>query len=281
MTSVVPALALNDGARIPQLGLGVMDIPPDDLGGVIATAVELGYRHVDTATHYGNEADVGLALARSDVPRDEFFVVTKLPNAQHGYDQARRALDRSEQAMGPIDLYLMHWPQPSKRLYLDSWRAMVQLRRDGRVRSIVVCNFPEVLLDELVDETGVMPAVNQVELHPAHQQSALRSADAARGIVTESWSPLGHGRSLSEPAIGRIAERLGTSPGAVILRWHLDLGLVAIPKASGRHHLTANFRALDLRLSRADHAAIARIDRGDGRFGPDPMTHTTEQGALS
>jgi 2,5-diketo-D-gluconate reductase A len=279
MTRTTPLIGLGDGNAIPQLGLGVMLIPDDVLTDVIADAAALGYRHFDTATHYGNEAAVGAAISALEVPRDELFVVTKLPNAEHGYDEAFRAFDRSEKAIGRIDLYLLHWPQPPKGRYLDCWRAMVRLREDRRVRSIGVCNFPATLLDELVAETGVAPAVNQIELHPAFPQNALRAANADRGIITESWSPLGHGRSLSEPAIAAIADRVASSPAAVILRWHLDLGLVAIPKASSRTHLAQNISALDVRLTDDDRAVISALARTDGGIGPDPMTHTTEQGA--
>lgn len=273
-------LTLNDGASIPQLGMGTVRIPFEELPRVLADAVSLGYRHFDTATHYGNEAVVGASLAAIDaVSRDDLFVVTKLPNAKHGYDNALRAFDRSEQALGRIDLYVMHWPQPPKGLYLDTWRAMVRLREEGRVRSIGVGSFPEALLDELIAETGVTPAVNLVELHPAFQQVQLRAANEQRGIRTVSWSPLGKGQSLSNPVLDEIARRLRTTPAAVILRWHLDLGLIAIPRSSRRDHLAENFSSLSLSLTPEDHAAIAALDQPDGRFGPEPMTHTTEQGA--
>jgi 2,5-diketo-D-gluconate reductase A len=279
MTRSAPALDMNDGASIPQLGLGVMYIPSDELPGVLSEAVGLGFRHFDTATHYGNEGGVGEGLRRLHLPREEFFVATKLPNAAHGFDSALRAFDRSERAIGRIDLYLLHWPQPPKGKYRETWRAMVRLRDEGRVRSIGVCNFPQALLDELTDDTGVTPAVNQIELHPAYPQPEMRAANAARGILTESWSPLEHGRAIADPTISAIAERHGCSPAAVVLRWHLDLGLVVIPKAASPEHLVANAAALDLVLTRDDHDAIAGLARVDGGFGPDPMVHTTEQGA--
>lgn len=279
MTGMAPLLEMNDRASIPQLGLGVMYIPTEALAGVLAEAVAIGYRHFDTATHYGNEAGIGEGLRRLELPREELFVATKLPNAAHGYDTALRAFERSEQAIGRIDLYLLHWPQPPKGKYRETWRAMVRLRDEGRVRSIGVCNFPEPLLDEVIGDTGVTPAVNQIELHPAFPQPAMRAANAARGILTESWSPLEHGRAIGNPTITAIAERHGCAPAAVVLRWHLDLGLVVIPKAASAAHLAANVSALDLVLSAEDHEAIAALARVDGGFGPDPMVHTTEQGA--
>ncbi len=279
MTRLAPVLEMNDGASIPQLGLGVMYIPADELPAVLAEAAALGYRHFDTATHYGNEVGVGEGIRRIDLPRDELFIATKLPNAAHGFDSALRAFDRSEQAIGRIDLYLLHWPQPPKGKYRETWRAMVRLRDEGRVRSIGVCNFPEPLLDELIGDTGVAPAVNQIELHPAHPQPEVRAANTARGILTESWSPLEHGRALTDPTIAAIAERHACSPAAVVLRWHLDLGLVVIPKAASPAHLAANIAALELTLTEVEHSEIAALARADGGFGPDPMVHTTEQGA--
>ncbi|MGO4689671.1 aldo/keto reductase [Glaciibacter sp. 2TAF33] len=279
MSGLAPVLELNDGASIPQLGMGVMYIPAGDLPALLADAVTLGFRHFDTATHYGNEAGIGEGIRRLDLSREELFVATKLPNAAHGYDAALRAFDRSEQAIGHIDLYLLHWPQPPKGKYLETWRAMVRLRGEGRVRSIGVCNFPAPLLDELIADTGVAPAVNQIELHPAYPQPATRAANQARGILTESWSPLEHGRAITHPTITAIADIHGCSPAAVVLRWHLDLGLVVIPKAATPAHLASNFAALEIVLSAEDHAAIAALARADGGFGPDPMVHTTEQGA--
>jgi 2,5-diketo-D-gluconate reductase A len=270
---------MNDGVGIPQLGLGVMYIPADELPEVLSTAAGLGFRHFDTATHYGNESGVGEGIRRLELARDELFVATKLPNAAHGYDSALRAFDRSERAIGRIDLYLLHWPQPPKRLYRETWRAMIRLRDEGRVRSIGVCNFPEALLDELIGDTGVTPAVNQIELHPAYPQGEMREANAVRGILTESWSPLEHGRAITHPTVVAIAEIHDCSPATVVLRWHLDLGVVVIPKAASRAHLSANIQALELRLTAEDHAAIAELARPDGGFGPNPMTHTTEQGA--
>jgi 2,5-diketo-D-gluconate reductase A len=269
-------IRLNDGAHIPQLGLGVMQIATGDLPQVIGTAVALGYRHFDTATHYANEDGVGEGLRAAPVDRDELFVTTKLPNTGHGYDAALRAFDASEKAIGRIDLYLVHWPQPPKGLYRDSWRALVRLREEGRVRSIGVSNFPPALIEELEADTGVLPAVNQIQLHPFHQQPAARDFHAERGIVTESWSPLAHGQGLTEPVILDMAERHGRTPAQIILRWHLQSGTVIIPKAAKEEHLAQNFAAWDFALSAADVAAIDALDRAqEGRIGPDPMLHVT------
>lgn len=275
MTASSPEIALNDGGSIPALGLGVMFVPAAEVPALMEDAVRLGYRHFDTATHYHNEAGVGEGLTRIEIARDELFVTTKLPNNHHGYDEALRAFDASEKAIGRIDLYLIHWPQPPKGRYLDCWRALVRLREEGRVRSIGVANFPSALMTELVGETGVWPAVNQIELHPRYQQYELRAFHAQHGIVTQSWSPLEHGRALGDPTIQAIAMRHGRSPAQIILRWHIDNGLVVIPKAADREHLRANFEALDVRLSAADMAAIAELHRPDGCFGPDPMQHVT------
>lgn len=272
----VPALPLRDGAAIPQIGLGVMFVGNDDLPGLIRDAVELGYRHFDTATHYFNEAGVGEAVRALEIDRDALFVTTKLPNRAHGHDAALRAFDASEAAIGRIDLYLIHWPQPPKGLYRESWRALVRLKQEGRVRSIGVSNFPPALIEELVGDTGEWPAVNQIQIHPYHQQPAARAWHAARDIVTESWSPLAHGQALADPAIMAIAARHGCSPAAVILNWHLAKGLVIIPKAADRAHLAANIQAIDIRLDGADIAAIDALDRADGRLGGDPMLHVTD-----
>ena len=274
MTTEVPAdhnIRLNDGAHIPRLGLGVMFVSTEDVPALMKDATAIGYRHFDTATHYFNEAGVGEGLRQIEIDRDAVFVTTKLPNAAHGYDEALHAFEASERAIGRIDLYLIHWPQPIKGRYRDSWRALVRLQNEGRLRSIGVANFPVPLLDELIADTGVTPAVNQVELHPSYQQPALRADLAKRGIATESWSPLERGQTLSNPAIQAIAERRGYSPAQIVLAWHLQNNLIVIPKAADRRHLSDNFAALDLHLAADDLAQIALLDQADGNFGPDPM----------
>ena len=278
MTAEVPAdhnVRLNDGNQIPRLGLGVMFVTPEDVPALLKDATAVGYRHFDTATHYFNEAEVGEGLRQIDIDRERIFVTTKLPNAAHGYDEALHAFDASERAIGRIDLYLIHWPQPIKGRYRDSWRALVRLQNEGRVRSIGVANFPVPLLDELIADTGVTPAVNQVELHPSYQQHALRADLAKRGVATESWSPLEHGRTLANPAIQAIAERQGYSPAQIVLAWHLQNNLIVIPKAADRRHLSDNFAALNVHLEADDLAQIGLLDRADGNFGPDPMLHAT------
>ena len=273
-------LTMNDGATIPQMGLGVMLVPQGSLPGLMREAVRIGYRHFDTATHYGNEAEVGEGLRSLDIERDEILVTTKLPDGMHGYDATMRAFDASERALGRIDLYLIHWPQPMKGLYRDSWKALVQLQAEKRVRSIGVANFTSALIDEIAGETGVTPAVNQIEIHPRFQQRAARAFHAGKRILTESWSPLEHGRAVGNPAIVEIASRLGRSPAQLILRWHLQSGLVVIPKAADKRHLADNFGAWDFTLDAADMARIDALDSPDGGFGPDPMEHQTDRGVL-
>lgn len=268
-------LPMHDGARIPQIGLGVMFVSNEDLPGLMRDAVELGYRHFDTATHYSNEAGVGEGLRALDIDRDDLFVTTKLPNDGHGFDATLRAFDASEAAIGRIDLYLLHWPQPPMGLYRESWRAMVQLKREGRVRSIGVSNFPPSLIEEIEAETGELPVVNQIQVHPFHQQAEARAYHAQRGIITESWSPLAHGRVLADPVIAAIAERHGCSTAEVVLRWHLLNDLVIIPKAASRHHLASNLSIPEIALSAEDLTALAALERPEGRIGPDPMVHVT------
>jgi len=275
MKNAAPLLSMHDGAHIPQIGLGVMFVSNEDLPGLMRDAVELGYRHFDTATHYSNEAGVGEGLRALDIDRDELFVTTKLPNVGHGFDATLRAFDASAAAIGRIDLYLLHWPQPPKGLYRESWRAMVQLKREGRVRSIGVSNFPPSLIEEIEGDTGELPVVNQIQVHPFHQQADARAYHAKRGIITESWSPLAHGQVLADPTIAAIAERHGCSPAEVVLRWHLLNGLVIIPKAASRHHLAINLAVPEIEFSTEELTALAALDRPDGRIGPDPMVHVT------
>lgn len=238
------------------------------------------YRHFDTATHYGNEAEVGEGLRALEIDRDEIFVTTKLPDGMHGHDAALRAFDASEKAIGRIDLYLIHWPQPLKGLYRECWKALVRLQTEKRVRSIGVANFPKQLIEEIVNDTGVVPAVNQIELHPRFQQHGARTYHAAKGILTESWSPLEHGRALTNPVIVEIAQRIGRSPAQVVLRWHLQSDLVAIPKAADARHLADNLAAWDFVLDEADMARIATLDSRESAFGVDPVQHQSDRGRI-
>jgi len=278
MDNIARTVQMRDGASIPQMGLGVMYVPEGTLPALMRDAVRLGYRHFDTATVYGNEAEVGEGVRSLDIERDEVFVTTKLPDGMHGYDEALRAFDASERAIGKIDLYLIHWPQPAKRLYVDSWRALVRLQEEGRVRSIGVANFTPELIKEIAGETGVYPVINQVELHPRFQQRYVRGYNADNGILTQAWSPLEHGLVLTNEEIKKIAVRVGRSPAQVVLRWHIQNGFVVIPKAADSKHLADNFAAWDFELSEIDMDQISSLDQNQSSFGLDPMTYQSERG---
>lgn len=269
-----PHLTFNDGRAIPQVGLGVWQTPNDVAVTAVRTALEAGYRHVDTAAIYENETGVGEGIRAAGLPRDDLFVTTKVWNADQGFDATLKAADASLKRLGldHVDLYLIHWPAPRKGLFVDTWRALVRLREEGRARSIGVSNFEVEHLDRIIAETGVTPAINQIELHPRFQQKALRAAHAERGIVTQSWSPLGQGTLLADPAIAAIAARHGRTPAQVIIRWHIDSGLVVIPKSVTPSRIVENFDVFGFKLDEADLAAIAALDAQDGRIGPNPMT---------
>ena len=270
----VPHLALNDGRTIPQVGLGVWQIPNEETAEAVRAAVDLGYRSIDTAAIYRNEEGVGEAVRSSAVPREELFVTTKVWNERQGHDEALRAFDESLARLGLdyVDLYLIHWPAPRRDRYVETWRALVRLREEGRARSIGVSNFTVAHIDRVIGETGVAPAVNQIELHPRFQQAELRAFHAERGIVTESWSPLAQGKLVGDPTIDAIARKHGKTTAQVILRWHLDLGLVVIPKSSRPERMRENIAVLDVRLDAEDMARLAALDRRDGRLGFDPET---------
>ena len=272
--SDVPALALNNGVQIPQLGLGVFQVPVDKTERVVSTALEVGYRSIDTAAAYQNEEGVGRAIASSGLARDAVFVTTKLWNAHHGYDRALRAFDASAQRLGleTLDLYLIHWPVPATDRYVETWKALEKLASDGRARAIGVSNFGVEHLRRLVDETGTVPAVNQVELHPYFQQTDLRAEHAEHGIATEAWSPLGQGGALlSDATITRLADRHGATPAQVVLRWHLQLGNIVIPKSANPARMRQNLDVFGFELSAEDLSAIADLETGK-RIGPDPAT---------
>jgi 2,5-diketo-D-gluconate reductase A len=268
-----PILELNDGLAMPQLGLGVLRTPPDETAEVVRTALEIGYRLIDTAAAYRNEAAVGEGLRASGVRREDVFITTKLWNADQGYDEALAAFDRSQALLGVdyVDLYLIHWPAPAKGRYIDSWRALVRLREEERVRSIGVSNFMIEHLRRIVAETGVTPSVNQVELHPHFQQSDLHAFHAGQGVVTQSWSPLGQGELIKHPELARIGARHGKTAAQAIIRWHMQCGLGVIPKSVRPERLQENFEVFDFALDEADMAAIAKLDRPAGRIGPDPL----------
>jgi 2,5-diketo-D-gluconate reductase A len=269
----VPTITLNNDVRIPQLGFGVFQIPQDETVAAVTTALETGYRSIDTAAAYRNERGVGLALAESGLPREDVFVTTKLWNSAQGYDSTLAAFDQSAAELGldQIDLYLIHWPTPARDRYLDTWRAFEKLYADGRVRAIGVSNFQPGHLRRLLDHCEVPPVLNQIELHPNLQQAELRAFHAEHGIATEAWSPLAQGGLLKDPAITSIAERHGRTPAQVILRWHLQLGSIVIPKSVTPERIRENLDVFGFELTGDDMAAIATLDTGT-RIGPDPDT---------
>jgi 2,5-diketo-D-gluconate reductase A len=265
-----PAVVLNDGRSMPQFGLGVFQTPPEATAEIVRNAVGEGYRLIDTAAAYRNEDGVGEALeGRADI-----FVTTKLWNADHGFDKTLRAFKESARKLRrkTLDLYLIHWLQPRFNRYVESWKALIRLKSEGRIRSIGVSNFNSDHLERIIGETGVAPAVNQVELHPRFQQKVLRAFHDQHAIRTESWSPLGRGSLLSETTIVGIAAKHGTTPAQVVIRWHLESGLIVIPKTVRLERLRENIGALNFRLDEDDMRRIAALDSQNGRIGPDPAT---------
>ena len=269
----VPTVMLNNGVEIPQLGFGVWQVSTDDIVPAVSTALEVGYRHIDTAMLYGNEEGVGLAVRNSGLPREDVFVTTKLWNSDHGYDSAFAAFDASCDRLGLeyVDLYLIHWPAPGRDRYVDTWRAMEKIYADGRTRAIGVSNFQANHLRRLAEETTVLPAVNQIELHPTFTQESLRNVHDEMGIATEAWSPLGQAQDLESRAVGVIAGRLGKTPAQVILRWHIQLGNIVFPKSVTPARIRENFAVFDFELSRADMGEISALESGN-RIGLDPDT---------
>jgi 2,5-diketo-D-gluconate reductase A len=267
----VPRLIQNDGRRIPQLGLGIYGPQDAETADAVQVAIDKGYRLIDTAALYENERGVGEGIRRSSVPREDLYVTTKLADTNHGYDEALRAFDESlaKLALDYVDLYLIHWPQPKTNKYVDTWRAFEQILAGGRARSIGVSNFQESHLQRLADETFVVPAVNQIELHPELQQSHLRRVDNERGIITQAWSPLGRGRVFSVDSLQAIAEKHQRTVAQVVLRWHVELGVAVIPKSVTSHRLVENLRVFDFELDASDHAEIAQLENGV-RTGDDP-----------
>ncbi len=267
-----PTLTLNDDRQIPQLGFGTWQIPDDEAAKAVKTAVETGYWLVDTAAIYKNERGVGEGLGDwSDI-----FLQTKIWNDSHGYDRTLKAADKCLERLGRehVDMLLIHWPRPDRDLFVETWKALIELRDQGKAKSIGVSNFREEDLKRIVDETGVVPALNQIELHPSFQQRAMRKVHEEMGIVTQSWSPLGQGEGLSNETIAAIADETGQPASAVIIRWHIQSGLCPIPKASSRDHIEGNFKALDFELSDEQMQRIDALDSADGRMGPDPAEMT-------
>ena len=271
---MVKNITFNDGNSIPQLGYGVWQIEDNGATDAVGTALETGYRHIDTASIYGNEVGVGRGIAASSVPREDIFLTTKLWNSDQGFEKAIAALDASLERLGTdyVDLYLIHWAMPQQGTYLDSWRALIELKKQGKVRSIGVSNFPQAQLREIIADTSVTPAIHQIELHPYFSQEDMRAVHEELGIVTEAWSPLGQGGEiLKDPVIVEIAGKHGISPAQVVLAWHLAKGIVAIPKSVTPARIAENFAAANVTLDAADIAAIDGLTRADGRIGPDPQ----------
>lgn len=269
-----PLLKLNDGRSIPQLGLGVWQASNDEAARAVQAALQAGYRHVDTAAIYNNESGVGQGIKAGGIKRDELFITTKVWNDSQGHDSALRAMDQSLRRLGLdyVDLYLIHWPAPRKGLYAETWKALVKLKEQGLAKSIGVSNFTAEHLDKVIKDTGVTPVLNQIELHPRFQQQALRAAHAAKGMLTESWSPLGQGQLLKDATIAAIARKHGRTPAQIIIRWHIENGLVVIPKSVNPARIKENFDVFGFALDAEDVAKIGWLDSGSGRIGPDPMT---------
>jgi 2,5-diketo-D-gluconate reductase A len=275
-TTASPELTFNDGLTIPQLGYGVWQVEDDVAEVAVGKAFEAGYRHIDTAQIYGNESGVGRAVAASGLGRDDLFITTKLWNADQGYESTLAAFEGSMERLGleTLDLYLIHWLQPKQGKYVDTWKALVELQKQGRVKSIGVSNFTIEALQEIIEATGVVPAINQVETHPYFNQAGLRASEAENGILHESWSPLGQGQGLLEdPVLQDIAAKRGATPAQVVLAWHLALGNVVIPKSVTESRIVENWEALNVTLEAEDLEAINALDRGaKGRIGADPAT---------
>ncbi|MFB7707722.1 aldo/keto reductase [Streptomyces sp. NPDC056105] len=274
LVSKVPPIILNNGVEMPQLGFGVWQVPDAEAEKAVATALEAGYRSIDTAAIYGNEEGTGKAVAASGIAREKLFVTTKLWNADQGYDATLRAFDASLDKLGLdyLDLYLIHWPLPSKDSYVDTYKAFEKIHADGRAKAIGVSNFLPEHLERLIGETSIIPAVNQIELHPHLQQRAAREFHAEQGIATEAWSPLGQGKGLLEvPAIVAIAQKHGRTPAQIVLRWHVQLGNVVIPKSVTPSRIVENIDVFDFELDVEDIAAISALNE-DRRLGPDPAT---------
>lgn len=269
---LAPNLAMHDGHSIPQLGLGVWQVPEDQVEANVLAAIEVGYRHIDTAQGYENESGVGRAIAASPVPREQLFITTKLRNKLQGYDEALRAFDDSMKRLGleTLDLFLIHWPYPEANRYVDSWKAFVELREAGRVRSIGVSNFQPEHLERIIGETGVTPVINQVELHPHFQQRPLRAVHEKLGILTQAWSPLGRGRGFEESTVLTIAQNHGVTPAQAILRWHMQSGWITFPKSMTPKRLVENFDVFGFSFTPTEMQAMAALDDPGGRFGPKP-----------
>ena len=274
---MVPRVTLNDGNSLPAIGFGTYPLRGDEAVAAIGSALEIGYRLIDTAVNYGNEADVGRAVRQSGLARDDIQITSKLPGRHHAYDDAIRSVEESLKRLQVdyLDLHLIHWPNPSVGKYLQAWQALIDLRERGLIRSIGVSNFTQAHLGHIIDETGVVPAVNQIELHPRFPQEHMRAVDTDLGIITQAWSPMGKARApLDEPAVLDAAQRLGVAPGQVILRWHIQIGSLPIPKSADPQRQRENFDVFDFALTDSEVSAISALAETDGRlFGGDPDVH--------
>jgi 2,5-diketo-D-gluconate reductase A len=272
-TSAIPTITLNNGVEIPQLGFGVFQVPPDEVVEPVATALRAGYRLIDTAAVYGNEEGVGKAIAESGLARDEMFITTKLWNSEQGYDSTLRAFDASLEKLGleTVDLYLIHWPTPARELYVDTWKALTKLYEDGRTRAIGVSNFTIHTLNKLREESLIIPAVNQIELHPHWPQAELRAYHQEHQIATQAWSPIGQGKGLlDDPQVIALAKAHDRSPAQVVLRWHIQLGIIAIPKSVTPTRIAENLELFDFELDEGEMATLSSLS--PKRVGPDPAT---------
>ncbi|MFN3318620.1 MAG: aldo/keto reductase [Allorhizobium sp.] len=269
-------LSLHDGARIPQVGLGVWQTPDNEAAPAVKAALDAGYRHVDTAAVYENEQGVGEGIRQSGLPRSDIFLTTKLWNTDQGYEQTLKAFEASLKRLGTdyVDLYLIHWPSAHRGLFVDTWKALVKLKEEGRAKSIGVSNFYPEHIEKIVAETGVVPVINQIELHPDFQQRETRAFHEKHKIATQSWSPLGQGKLLGHPVIAEIAQKLGRTPAQVIIRWHIENGLVVIPKSVTPSRIVENFKVFDFKLSAEDLDRLNGLDDAGARIGPDPKTAT-------
>lgn len=274
--STQPHVTFSDGRSIPQIGLGVWQTPNETAVTAVQAALDAGYRHIDTAAVYQNEDGVGTGIIQSGVRREDIFLTTKLWNDEQGFDSTLRAMDESLRRLKTdyVDLYLIHWPSAFRGKFIDTWKAFIRLREEGKVRSIGVSNFEGDYIDQIVAATGVTPVINQIQLHPRFQQKAMRAKHEQLGVVTESWSPLGQGKLLDDPVIAAIAARHGKTAAQIIIRWHLDMGLVVIPKSVTPSRIVENFQVFDFTLSDEDKAEIAGLDAADGRMGSDPLKAT-------
>ncbi|MGB0099996.1 MAG: aldo/keto reductase [Nocardioides sp.] len=276
-SSPVPNITLNNSTTIPQLGFGVFQVPPADTADVTLQAIEVGYRHIDTAQMYQNEAGVGAAIKASGLRRDELYVTSKLNNGYHRPDDARRAFDETLTLLGVdrIDLFLVHWPLPTQYDgdFVSTWRTLAEFVDDGRATSVGVSNFQPAHLDRIIEETGVKPAVNQIEVHPYFGNEAARAASHGHQVAVEAWSPIAQGKVLDDEVIGKIAAAHGKSPAQVTLRWHIERGDIVFPKSTNEQRMRENFDIFDFSLSPDEVAALSALDRGeDGRTGPHPDT---------